>query len=84
MFAKAAMNRPGRCYPFVALFSRLSYRIYLMHVILLHYFRHFSPLHRWYYDQPAVALAVAVAFTVGASFAIAWLIDQVKPIRNYV
>ena len=60
LFAKAAMNRPGRCYPFVALFSRLSYRIYLMHVILLHYFRQFSPLHDWYYDQPAIALAVSL------------------------
>lgn len=84
LFAKARMNRPGRCYPFVALFSRLSYRMYLIHVIFLHWFRHFSPLHNWYYDHPALALAVAVAFTVGASFAAAWLVDRIKPIRNYV
>lgn len=84
LFAKAVMNRPGRCYPFVALFSRLSYRIYLMHVLLLHYFRQFSPLHDWYYDQPAIALAVAVAFTVVGSFLLAWLLDQIRPIRNYV
>jgi surface polysaccharide O-acyltransferase-like enzyme len=84
LFAKGVMNRPGRCYPFVALFSRLSYRIYLMHVLFLHYFRHFSPLHRWYYDQPIAALAVAIAFTIGCSFLLAWLIDQIKPIRNYV
>lgn len=84
LFAKTAFDRPGRCYPFVALFSRLSYRIYLVHVLFLHWLRRFSPLHDWYYSSPAIALAVVTVLTVAMSFVLAWLLDLVKPVRNYI
>lgn len=84
LLAKTTFDRPGRYFAFIALFSRLSYRIYLVHVLILHYLRAISPLKDWYLDAPLIAIPALAAITLAASFALAWLIDQVKPIRAYI
>jgi surface polysaccharide O-acyltransferase-like enzyme len=84
LFGKVAYDRPGRGYPFVALFSRLSYRIYLMHALVLHYLRAISPMKHWYLNQPVLSIPTMMVLTLVISFALSWLLDQIKPIRNYI
>lgn len=84
LLARGRFDRPGRRYPLVALFSRLSYRIYLIHALVLHYLREISPLRGWYYDRPELSIVTMTVLTLAITFVIAWLIDQIRPVRNYV
>jgi len=84
LLAKQTLNRPGRHFGFVALFSRLSYRIYLIHLLVLHYLRDVSPLKSLYVHQAELSIAVLWALTLGASFAVAWVIDRLGAVRNYI
>lgn len=84
LLAKSTFDRPGRHYAFVSLFSRLSYRIYLMHALVLHYLRAISPMKHWYLDDPLLSIPVITVLTVVITFLLAWAIDQIKPLRNYI
>lgn len=84
LLGKIAFDRPGRAYPFVALFSRLSYRIYLIHALVLHYLRAISPMKHFYLNDPVLSIPTMLVLTIAISFAISWLLDQIKPIRNYI
>lgn len=84
LLAKMLANRPGRHFAFFSRCSALSFRVYLLHVLVLHYLRSISPIKSWYMADPLVSIPVMAALTLVISFALAWLIDQVKPIRAYV
>jgi surface polysaccharide O-acyltransferase-like enzyme len=84
LLAKTSFNRPGGAYAFVALFSRLSFRIYLVHALVLHYLVVATPLSDWYQDAPLASIPTATVLTLAVSFAFAWLIDQITPIRDYI
>lgn len=84
MLAKTYANRPGRHFAFFSRCSALSFRVYLLHVLVLHYLRAISPIKGWYMDDPLLSIPVMAALTITISFSVAWLIDQVKPIRPYV
>ena len=84
LLAKSTVDRPGRTYGFISVFSALSFRIYLVHALILHYLRSISPLKDWYASQPLIAIPVLAALTIILSFAISWLIEQIRPIRAYV
>lgn len=84
LLAKSAFNEPGSGYPFVRLASKLSYRIYLMHILILHYLGQISPLKDWYAAAPAVSIPALAAATLVLSFALSWLLEQVRPINAYV
>jgi surface polysaccharide O-acyltransferase-like enzyme len=84
VLGKAAFNRPGRAYPFVSLFSRLSFRIYLVHALVLHVLTQLSPMRSWYLHHPVASIPTMVVLTLVISFAFAWLVEQIKPIRSYI
>jgi surface polysaccharide O-acyltransferase-like enzyme len=77
------LERPGRVAG-VGLFSTLSYRIYLVHALVLHGWRSFGPTGELYRSDPLLGIPVVVALTLAVSFAIAWLLEQVRPLRQYV
>jgi surface polysaccharide O-acyltransferase-like enzyme len=77
------LERPGRLAG-VGLFSALSYRIYLVHALVLHGLRSFGPTGELYRSDPLVGIPVVVVLTLVVSFAIAWLLEQVRPLRQYV
>ena len=84
LFAKSAFDRPGRAYPFVALFSRLSFRIFLVHALVLFCLISAAPIRQWYLAQPLVSIPFVAVLTLAISFAFAWLVEQIKPLRNYL
>lgn len=84
LLTKATFNRPGRYFSFISLTSHLSFRIYLVHALVLHVLRSLTPLKGWYNDQPLVSVPVITALTLAVSFAIAWSLDRIKPIRAYI
>jgi surface polysaccharide O-acyltransferase-like enzyme len=84
LLARDRFDRRGRHYPFIALFSRLSYRVYLVHALVLHYLRAVSPLHGWYQHRPEVSIVTMTVVALVIAFVIAWLIDRISVIRNYV
>lgn len=38
----------------------------------------------WYLNDPLFSIPAMVATTIVISFAVAWLIDQIKPIRAFI
>ncbi|KQO38178.1 MULTISPECIES: acyltransferase [unclassified Aeromicrobium] len=80
------MTRPStRTRPaprWIGIFSAVSYRIYLVHALVLHLVRTEGPTGRLYQDSPVIGIPVAVVITLVVSFAIAWLMDRVKPLRS--
>jgi surface polysaccharide O-acyltransferase-like enzyme len=84
LLAKSTFTRKGRNYRLISLYSRLSFRIYLLYALVLHYVRSLSPLNDWYREQPVLGIPTIAAATIVLTFAIAWAIDLVKPVRNYV
>jgi surface polysaccharide O-acyltransferase-like enzyme len=84
LLAKSTFTRKGRNYRLISLYSRLSFRIYLLYALVLHYVRSLSPLNDWYREQPVLGIPTIAAVTIVLTFAIAWAIDLIKPVRNYV
>jgi surface polysaccharide O-acyltransferase-like enzyme len=75
---------PRAGYPLVALISRLSFRIYLIHALILAAFRLNPQVDAWYLGNPLVSLpAFTIVAFVGAAMC-AWAIEQLAPIRRYV
>ena len=84
LLAKSTFTGKARSYRLISLYSRLSFRIYLLYALVLHYVRSLSPLNDWYREQPFFGIPVIAAITIALTFAIARLIDLIKPVRNYV
>jgi surface polysaccharide O-acyltransferase-like enzyme len=66
----------------VGAFSGVSYRVYLVHALVLHLVRTEGPTGRLYDTSPALGIPVAVVVTLLVSFAVAWLMDRVRPLRT--
>jgi peptidoglycan/LPS O-acetylase OafA/YrhL len=60
----------------------VSYRVYLVHALVLHLVRTEGPTGRLYDTSPALGIPVAVVVTLLVSFAVAWLMDRVRPLRT--
>lgn len=75
---------PGPVWPLVKRLSELSFRIYLLHVLVLHLLRYGTPLGPLMEDQPAIGLPVIYASTVVIASLAAWAIDFIRPIRRYI
>lgn len=84
LLAKGLDTKRGETPHLVALGSRLSFRAYLMHALVLHGLGTLSPLHDWYREQPIISIPALAVLTFLVSFFIAWLIEQIKPIRAYI
>ena len=84
LLAKSTFTGRGRNYRFISLYSRLSFRIYLLYALVLHYVRSLSPLNDWYREQPVLGIPTVAAVTIVLTFAIARTIDLIKPVRSYV
>lgn len=84
LLAKATFTSEGRNYRLISFYSRLSFRIYLLYALVLHCVRTLSPLSDWYRDQPVFGIPTVAITTIVLTFAIAWAIDLVKPLRAYV
>lgn len=66
----------------VLTFSAISYRVYLVHALVLHLFRQLGPTGELYSSSPVIGVPVVVVLTILVSCAIAWLLEQVKPLRS--
>jgi surface polysaccharide O-acyltransferase-like enzyme len=84
LLAKSTFTGKGPNYWLVSLYSRLSFRIYLLYALVLHYVRSLSPLNDWYREQPILGIPTVAALTIVLTFAIARVIDLIKPVRAYV
>lgn len=84
LLAKDSLTVAGPRFGLVALFSKLSFRIYLMHALVLHYLRSLSPLSDWYQANPLPAIPVLVVLTLLITFTFSLLIERVRPLRAYL
>jgi surface polysaccharide O-acyltransferase-like enzyme len=66
----------------VGVFSGVSYRVYLVHALVLHLVRTQGPTGDLYAATPVVGIPVAVALTLVISLAVAWLMERVRPLRT--
>ena len=82
----ALLTRPAARYRpsgvAVPVLSALSFRVYLVHALVLHLFRSHGPTGDLYATTPAVGIPVAVVLTLVVSFALAWSMEQVRPLRR--
>lgn len=76
----SARTRPSPRW--VGTFSALSYRVYLVHALVLHLFRQLGPTGELYSDQPVVGVPLVVALTLVVSVAVAWALERVRPMRS--
>ncbi len=83
LFAGRAWG-PGPVWPLVRRFSELSFRIYLVHIAVLHTVRVTTDLGQLLREQPAVGLPLMFVVTVVLSTLIAWLLDLVPPLRRWI
>lgn len=75
-----ARARPTRRW--VRTFSSVSYRIFLLHVLVLHLVKRVGPIGDLYRDLPVVGIPMVVITTFGVSFAVAWVMHRVTPLRS--
>ncbi|GAA3546936.1 hypothetical protein AFL01nite_28700 [Aeromicrobium flavum] len=75
---------PGPVWPLVRRLSELSFRVYLVHALVLHTLRAATDLGPLIEDRPAVGLPAVYLATVVISVAVAWLLDLVRPLRRWV
>lgn len=82
----ALVTRPGaRSRPsghLVGLASTLSFRVYLLHALVLHLVRTEGPTGDLYGSSPVVGIPVAVLVTLVVCFGLAWAMEQVRPLRR--
>ncbi len=76
----SARTRPSPRW--VGTLSGVSYRVYLVHALVLHLVRTEGPTGRLYDTSPALGIPVAVVVTLLVSFAVAWSMDRVRPLRH--
>ena len=77
-------SSPGRLGGLTARLSALSFRVYLLHVLVLHLLFHLTPLRSMVRSDPVTLMVVLLVGTVLISTLLAWAIDLVRPIRRYV
>ena len=75
---------PGPIWPFVLRFSELSFRVYLVHVLVLHTLRFTTGLGDLAVERPVVGMPVLYVLTVAISLLVAWLLDLVPPLRRWI
>ena len=75
---------PGPVWPLVKRLSELSFRIYLLHALVLHTLRYTTDLGPLVEDRPVVGLPVIYVATVVISVLVAWALDLVKPLRRWI
>lgn len=75
---------PGPAWPLVLRFSELSFRVYLVHALVLHTLRVTTDLGTLVVDEPAIGVPAIYLVTVAISVLIAWLLDLVRPLRRWV
>jgi surface polysaccharide O-acyltransferase-like enzyme len=75
---------PGPAWPLVLRLSELSFRVYLVHALVLHTLRVATDLGPLVAERPAVGLPVIYVATVMISVLVAWLLDFVRPLRRWV
>lgn len=75
---------PGPAWPLVRRLSELSFRIYLVHVLVMHSLRFTTDLGTLVAERPVAGLPLLYVLTVGISVLIAWSLDQVKPLRRWI
>lgn len=74
---------PGPAWPLVSRFSELSFRIYLVHALVLHTLRVATDLGTLVDDQPALGVPLIFVATVVISTVIAWVLDLVPALRRW-
>ncbi|WP_286931518.1 MULTISPECIES: acyltransferase [Aeromicrobium] len=75
---------PGPAWPLVKRLSELSFRIYLVHVLVLHTLRYTTELGPLVEDRPVVGLPLIYVATVALSVLVAWALDFIKPLRRWI
>lgn len=75
---------PGPAWPAVRRLSELSFRIYLVHALVLHTLRVTTDLGPLVEDRPIVGLPVIYVATVVISVGVSWALDLVKPLRRWI
>lgn len=77
-------RRPGPVWPLVSRLSALSFRIYLLHALVLHVLRFTTDLGTLLDEKPAIGAPLIFLATVVISTLIAWLLDFVRPLRRWI
>lgn len=83
LFATRAWG-PGPAWPFVSRFSQLSFRVYLVHIMVLHTLRVTTDLGPLLVERPAVGIPAMFLATVTISLLVSWLLDLVPPLRRWI
>lgn len=74
----------GPAWPLVRRLSELSFRIYLVHVLVMHTLRVTTDLGTLIAERPVIGLPVLYVCTVAISVLVAWLLDLVTPLRRWI
>jgi len=83
LFATRAWG-PGPAWPVVLRLSELSFRVYLVHIAVLHTLRVTTDLGPLLAERPVVGIPAMFAATVALSTLIAWLLDLVPRLRRWI
>lgn len=75
---------PGPVWPLVKRLSELSFRVYLLHALVLHLLLYTTPLGTLVRDHTPVGLLAVYVSTVLISVAAAWTLDLVRPFRRFI
>lgn len=75
---------PGPVWPLVLRTSELSFRIYLVHIAVLHTLRVTTDLGPLLSERPLVGIPAMFTAVVVISWVVSWLLDLVRPLRRWV
>lgn len=81
------LTRPhgaGPTGPWVRRVSDLTFRVYLLHALVLHLLKVATGLGDLTIDRPWIGVPLIFSATVLISFAIAWALDQVRVLRRWI
>lgn len=84
LLATGLLDGSARVPTAVASVSHLSFRIYLVHALVLHLLRTFGPTADLHSGAPAAGIPVVVALTLVLSYGVAWLVERVRPLRTII
>ncbi len=83
-FFATRQRGPGPIWPLVRRASDLSFRVYLVHILVLHLLRVLTELGPLTVERPTIGLPLTYVATVSISLGVAWLLDLIRPLRRWI
>ncbi len=83
LLCKSLFSSPGKCYPFIRKLSEWSFGAYLIHVLILTFFKDKAGFGTFSF-HPALSVPVITVIVFILSFGISAILNQIPRIRRYI